>query len=161
MTKKADYTVEEWAALSRAPLLAGMAISVADPGGPIELTKESLATLRSIRTPPGDAELLTAVSQDVQARLAEHEKPLKEIDLKSRHAREQIVEELKRVNPILDEKATPEEAAGFREWLLHTAEEAAKAAKEGGFFGIGAVQVSEREAAMLVRIRSVLGMEPE
>ena len=37
MTTKADYTDEEWAALRRAPLVAGLAVSFADPGGPIEL----------------------------------------------------------------------------------------------------------------------------
>ena len=46
MTTKADYTDEEWVALRRAPLLAGLAVSLADPGGPIELTKEALAILK-------------------------------------------------------------------------------------------------------------------
>ena len=34
------------------PLVAGMAISVADPGGPIELAKKTMATLRSAPLPP-------------------------------------------------------------------------------------------------------------
>ena len=33
MTAKADYTDEEWNRLRRAPFVAGMAISLADPGG--------------------------------------------------------------------------------------------------------------------------------
>ena len=41
MTAKADYTDEEWAALARSPIVAGFAITLADPGGPIEITKES------------------------------------------------------------------------------------------------------------------------
>ena len=43
MTSKADFTDEEWARLKRAPFVAGMAISLADPGGPIEAFKESSA----------------------------------------------------------------------------------------------------------------------
>ena len=43
MTTKADYTEDEWAALRRATTVAGFAVSLADPGGPIELTKESVA----------------------------------------------------------------------------------------------------------------------
>ena len=35
MTTKADFTEEEWARLGRAPLVAGMAITLADPGGPV------------------------------------------------------------------------------------------------------------------------------
>ena len=54
MTTKADYTEEEWAALRRAPTVAGFAVSLSDPGGPIEMSKESIAALRAAGTPPGD-----------------------------------------------------------------------------------------------------------
>ena len=40
---KSDFTEAEWTRIVRAPLVAGMAISLADPGGPIEATKESRA----------------------------------------------------------------------------------------------------------------------
>ena len=33
MTTKADYADDEWVRLRRAPFVAGMAISIADPGG--------------------------------------------------------------------------------------------------------------------------------
>jgi hypothetical protein len=36
MTSRADFTDQEWARLGRAPLLAGLAVSLSDPGGPIE-----------------------------------------------------------------------------------------------------------------------------
>ena len=36
MTQRSDFTPEDWERLGRAPLVAGMAISLADPGGPIE-----------------------------------------------------------------------------------------------------------------------------
>ena len=49
MTGKADFTEEEWTRLKRAPFVAGMAISLADPGGPIELVKETAATLKTVR----------------------------------------------------------------------------------------------------------------
>ena len=48
MTTKADFTDEEWTRLERAPLVAGMAISFADPGGPIEALKESMAAVKTI-----------------------------------------------------------------------------------------------------------------
>ena len=43
MATKEDFTEEEWARLERAPFVAGMAISMADPGGPIEAVKETMA----------------------------------------------------------------------------------------------------------------------
>ena len=67
MTTKADYTEDEWQALRRATSVAGFAVSLADPGGPIELTKESMAAMRAAGAPPSDDELLVAVSQDALA----------------------------------------------------------------------------------------------
>ena len=49
MTSKADFTDEEWTRLKRAPFVAGMAISLADPGGPIEALKETSATFKTVR----------------------------------------------------------------------------------------------------------------
>ena len=40
VTTKTAFSEEEWARVVRAPLVAGMAMSLADPGGPIEATKE-------------------------------------------------------------------------------------------------------------------------
>jgi hypothetical protein len=48
MTSKAHFTDEEWTRLKRAPFVAGMAISLADPGGPVEALKETSATLKTV-----------------------------------------------------------------------------------------------------------------
>ena len=158
MTARADYTDDEWVTLSRSPLVAGFAISLADPGGPIELTKETMAALKALATPPSDEELLIAVSQDAQAHAKEHANLRKELDLKASTARQQITDELTKVNEILTAKATPEEAAAFRQWLVDAAQKAAEAAKEGGFFGIGAVRVSEGELNEMADIRTIMGL---
>ena len=159
MTGKADYTDEEWAALTRAPIVAGFAITLADPGGPIEIGKESLAAMRTASTPPSDDELLVAVSQAAVEQRDSRQNPIKDIDLKAKTARQQIVDDLTKVNAILTAKATPEEAATFRAWLIDAAQEAANAAKEGGFFGIGATRVSEGEERMLTQLREIFGVE--
>ena len=160
MTTKADYTDEEWAVLCRAPLAAGLAVSYADPGGPIDFAKETMAALRAARTPPSDQPLLVAVSKD-GLRYAQQHRALEEPDLKAATARQRVVDELTRTNEILSAKATPEEAKSFRAWLIQAAQDTANAAKEGGFFGIGASLVSEREDAMLAQLREVLGVESD
>jgi hypothetical protein len=53
-------------------------------------------------------------------------------------------------------KATPEEAEAFRAWLKTAAQEAANAAKEGGFMGWHAERVSEGEQRMLDKLDEVL-----
>ena len=110
MTSKQDFTEEEWTRIRRAPLVAGAAISLADPGGPIEVTKESMATLRSATLPPSQEELLASVALDVQALAQQKTNPLG--DFKPRGG-QQVLEELRGVNEIVRAKATPEEAEAF------------------------------------------------
>ena len=159
MTTKADYADDEWARLRRAPFVAGMAISIADPGGPIELTKETMATLKAASSPPTQDELLVAVSQEILAMVKQKQNPLSEFKPdRSALAGKMILDELGAVNVILDAKATATEADAFRRWLVAVATAAADAAKEGGFMGFGAVQVSEGEQRMMDELRAALGM---
>jgi len=160
MTTKADYTDEEWEALRRAPMVAGLAVSFADPGGPIELTKESMAARKAIADPPGDEQLLIALSQDAMAHRRESADLKNALDLKARTAPEQIAEELRRVAGIVSEKATPEEADAWRQWMVTAAQDSANAAKEGGFMGFRAERVSEGEQQMLDRLREALAAPP-
>ncbi len=141
--------------------MAGLAISLADPGGPIEVTKETLAALKAARTPPSDDELLVAVAQDLHDQIRTHGKPMEDVEIRGRTARKQVVEELAAVNGILAAKATPEEAASFRLWLVQAAQGTAEAAREGGFLGIRATQVSKGESAMLEEIRRILGVDTD
>ena len=73
MTAKTDFTEEEWTRLKRAPFVAGMAISLADPGGPIEATKETMATTKTATNPPSREQLLAEVALDVQAMAQQHQ----------------------------------------------------------------------------------------
>jgi hypothetical protein len=82
--------------------------------------------------------------------------PLGDFKPRGADAREQILDELRAVNSVLKEKATPEEAAAFREFLLASAQKSADAAKEGGFMGFKAERVSEGEKQMLDKLREVL-----
>ena len=157
MTTKEAFTDEEWNRLMRAPIVAGMAITIADPGGPIEISKEGMATLKAASVPPSQEELLTAVALDLQAMLQNKQNPAKDFKPTSAPtAGAEILDELRGVDAIVAAKATPEEAKAFRTWLVVTAQAAANAAKEGGFMGFGAVQVSEGEQAMLDQLRGVL-----
>ena len=160
MTSKADFTDEDWTRLKRAPFVAGMAISLADPGGPIEAFKETAATLKTVlgdAQDGGRGELVTAIAGDVEAGAREHKSPLSGFKpSKGATAGVEILDELRAVNGLLTEKATPEDAAAVREWLLAAAAAAANAAKEGGFMGFHAQRVSEGEQQMLDRLGEVL-----
>jgi hypothetical protein len=160
VTKKADYTEEEWATLRRAPMVAGLAITLADPGGPIEATKEAIATLKAVTSPGSDQELVVALSQDAMALAQQRQSPLKDFKPRGAMAGQQVLDELRAANDVVSEKATPEEAAAFRSWLLAAAKAAADAAKEGGFMGFGAERVSLGERDMLEQLGRILGTAP-
>ncbi len=68
----------------------------------------------------------------------------------------EILDELARANEIVGAKGTPEEAEAFRAFILECAQRAAEAAKEGGFMGFHATQVSDREQAMMDRVRAAV-----
>ena len=155
MTSKQDFADQEWTRVRRAPLVAGVAISLADPGGPIEMAKETMATLRSATLPPSQEELLASVALDMQAMTQHKQNPL--ADFKPRGG-EQVLEELREVNELVTAKATPQETEAFRRWLVAAAQAAADAGKEGGFLGFGGEQVSAGEQRMLDQVRAALGM---
>jgi hypothetical protein len=159
MTAKDSFTDEEWTRLMRAPFVAGMAISLADPGGPIEAFKETSATLKAVLAAKqsGESELVQAVAQDTAAHARERKNPLAGFKPTSAaNAGVEILAELKAAHEIVAEKATPEEADAFATWLLAVAQAAADAAKEGGFMGFHAQRVSEGEQRMLDSIRETL-----
>jgi hypothetical protein len=159
MSTKTDYTDQEWASLLRAPILAGMAISIADPGGPIEVAKELMGTLRAVTAPQSQNELVTTVSREIVALAKQRKNPAEDFKPSGPAPGEQILDEIRRVNDLLAAKATLEEADAFRTWLMTVAREAADSAKEGGFLGFGAEQVSSGEREMLSRLRATLGVD--
>ena len=159
MTSKSDFTEEEWVRVRRAPFVAGMAISLADPGGPIEMAKETMATVKSATNPPSREQLLTEVALEIQGMTQQKQNPLSgyQLDKNAGAPGQQVLDELRAVQGIVAAKATPEESTAFGAWMLATAQAAADAAKEGGFMGFGAEQVSQGEKDMLDQVRSAVG----
>lgn len=159
MTGKADFSDEEWAQLERAPFVAGLAITLADPGGPIEAVKESMAALKTVtaKAQAGDSgDLVHEVAKSAVEKAQRRENPIGDFKPRGAMAGEEILSELRAANELVGEKATPEEATAYREWLLSAAQDAANAAKEGGFMGFKAERVSEGEQKMLDKLGEVL-----
>lgn len=159
MTTKDDFTDEEWARVVRGPMVAGLAISLADPGGPIEMAKESMATLKAATNPPSREQLLAEVALEIQALAQQRKNPLKGFKptpAPGQGPGDAVVDELRTVQALVAATATPEEAAAFRTWLVTAAQAAADAAKDGGFMGFHAEQVSAREQAMIDQVTAAV-----
>ena len=158
MTTKDAFTDEEWARLERAPIVAAMAITLADPGGPIEAVKESMGAIKTVQEAEqsSDQPLIREVATSLTTKMKARQSPLKDFRPKGAMAGQEILDELNAAAGTVAQKGTPEEAAAFREWLLASAQRAAEAAKEGGFMGFKAERISEGEQAMLDKLREAL-----
>jgi hypothetical protein len=159
VTAKSDFTDDEWATLLRAPLVAGMAITLADPGGPIEVVKETSAVVKFALGTAGEQrdDLVGEIARDVRELARQRKNPAADFKPRGALAGKEILDEVSRANEVVNAKATPEEAEAFREWIMESARRAAEAAKEGGFLGFRAEQVSQGEKDMLAQLRSTLG----
>ncbi len=117
MTSKFDFSEDEWTRLKRAPFIAGMAISLADPGGPIEAFKETAATLNTVRDAGesgGRGELIGAIAQEVVADAGQRRNPSSDgFKPRGALAGQEIIEELAEVNRIVSAKATPRRLTPF------------------------------------------------
>ena len=165
MTDKSSFTKDEWALLLESPMIAGMAITAADPSGLWGLLKESFAgggALTQAMTSTTTNALVKAVVADFsnsEGRSAARD------GLKAKFANSQpadvkskSLDSLRKVSAVLDTKA-PTDSMAFKNWLRQISQSTAEAATEGGgLFGIGGVQVSEAEKATLNEISSALGI---
>jgi hypothetical protein len=159
VTTKDAFPEDEWIRIRRAPFVAGMAISLADPGGPFEMARETMAAVRSATNPPSREQLLSEIALDLQDMTQHKQNPLSDFKVaKGSAPGAQVLAEISAVSALVRAKASPEEHDAFRSWLVATAEAAASAAKEGGFMGFKAVQVSAGEQAMLEQLRSTLDL---
>ena len=144
-------------------MLAGMAVSAADPSGLWGTIKEALASKSALAAWKCDAdanELINAVTADLETRegrsaiqdaLRKHVAGAKPAEIVQR-----ALDNLREVRAILDAKA-PDEASGFKACLCGIGQRVAEASTEGGFLGLGGVQVSDAEKATLADIAKALG----
>jgi hypothetical protein len=163
MANKQDFTPEEWTKVLESLMLAGMAVSAADPNGLWGMTREALAS-RSVLTESkrdaGSNELVKAVIADFETKEGRTTVQEALLRLVAGANLPDIVQcslnNLREVSAIVDAKA-PKDATAFKALLLSVSQEVAQAAIEGGVLGFGGVLVSDAEAATLQDIGKALG----
>lgn len=157
MSTKADYTNEEWELLCAGPLLAGLGVSLLDPGL-ISGLQEHAAIGRAIHEAHkeyADNQLVQAVVADIEAKGEKAHEPPQGM------TSEKVLEKLVKIDAILDQKGKASEDAAdegivYRNFLYQVADRAANAA--GGFMGLGD-KVSEEEAYYLKKLKEILFRE--
>jgi hypothetical protein len=162
MSVRDSFTAEEWARVVGAPMLAGIAVTAADPGGLWGAVKESTAVagaLGEAKTSGGGNALIEEIAEaygtpegrDMARGALKNEargkKPAEVVDA--------AVTELGAVAALVAQKA-PDSASAFKDWLKAIAAKVAEAGSEGGFLGFGGEKVSAAEKATLDRLATAL-----
>ena len=165
MANKQDFTSEEWTKILQSPMLAGIAVSTADPSGLWGTLKEAAASSSAIATAKLDAgsnELIRAVITDINTPDGRSalQNALRNCfaDAEPAQCVERSLANLHEASAILDAKA-PADAAAFKAWLCAVSQIVAEASTEGAFLGFGGAQVSDAEKATLADIAKALRMK--
>jgi hypothetical protein len=146
MTGKADFTKDEWELVSEGPPSAGLIVVTAQRGGMFRETFAIGKAYAEARREHGDSQLLDELVSGRPER-----------DHTRYHSPEQLkqggLQHLRDAVALLEQKATPEEVADYRRFVLTVADKVASAHREGDS------DVSEAEKAAIDEIAAALGAE--
>jgi hypothetical protein len=149
VTAKADFSEEEWKQVLEGPTSAGLIVIASDRGGSIRETFSMAKAYAEARQQHGESELLdeiVAAKPETDRTRAPSPEQLKEHSLQN----------IRDAVAILSGKATDEEVAEYRKFVLGLAERVAEARKEG-FLGLSGERVSDAERAAISEIEAALG----
>ncbi len=168
----ATYSEEELHLLAGVPHMIGSAMAMAGKSGFIGTGKEMFASAKSVLAGVKDypsngliQQVLPNVEDGAGAAMGEAKKTrewlstrMKDRGVASREDMQALaVEDCRAAVALIDAKASPSEAAEYKQWALSVAEKVAMAASEGGFLGFGGEQFSEPEQKFLTEIETALG----
>jgi hypothetical protein len=143
MTGKADFTEEEWELVSEGPPSAGLIVVTAQRGGIFRETLAIPTAYVEARQLHGESQLLDEIVAARPERDRTHYHSFEELKQNGlQHLRDAIT--------LLEQKATAEEVAGYKRFVLAVADKVANAHREGG------TSVSDAEQAAIEEISKAL-----
>jgi hypothetical protein len=144
MTGKADFTEEEWETVLEGPPSAGIVVSTAQRGGTFRESFSMAKAYTEARKQHGESQLLDEIVSTKPKVDRTRERSVEE--LKQHH-----LELLRNAVARVETKASPEEAEGYKRFILGLAERVAAAKEEGD------EPVSEAERAAIAEVAAALG----
>jgi hypothetical protein len=144
MTAKADFTEEEWELISEGPPSAGLIVVTAQRGGVFRETLAIPAAYVEARQLYGGSELLDEIVTARPEREHTHFHSFEEL-------KEHGLQLLRDAIALLEQKATEEEVAGYKNFVLAVADKVANAHREGN------ATASDAEQAAIGEIATALG----
>ena len=144
MTGKADFTEEEWELVSEGPPSAGLIVVTAQRGGIFRETLAIPTAYVEARQLHGESQLLDEIVAARPERDHTHYHSFEEL-------KQNGLQYLRDAITLLEQKATAEEVAGYKRFVLAVADKVANAHREGD------TTVSDAEQAAIGEIATALG----
>ncbi len=162
MARQTQYTAEEWEILAGLPQLITVAAISAEKDDPQETIREGIAGLRGILSGArARTELVRFVVADFDGDRDEQGNllPIAHEFTNRQAGIAMTLEQCRKAVHILAAKATPEEAAEYREWLVTIAQDVCAAVRSGGVFGLGGTRISPAEEEFINKLATTLQVE--
>lgn len=161
MSKKSDYSPEEWKSITGAPYLAGLFITMADPSGIGGVMKEAMAVGKAVAEAGANnqTEVIKSLVEGLKEAGFKAKAELPDVpkgDLAT--AKAATFDHVQKAITALSAKS-PSEVEAYKTWLMTAAKKVSEAAKEGGFLGFGGTLVSDNEQAALKELADKLGVK--
>ncbi|GHO86354.1 hypothetical protein [Dictyobacter formicarum] len=172
-----DYTVptglpfnqQEWQALVTTPIQVSLAMMSVSPSGLIGMMQEAMAIGKSVQALQAQGNIsqmlaqigqqLTKGLEDMRAGRPSPFGDIRQMSQNSEMARNTALASCQRSAAIL-ERASPQDAISYKQFVYSFAYNVAAAAREGGFLGLfGGEQISATENAFLNEIAAALGLQ--
>jgi hypothetical protein len=151
MTTRSDYSDDEWLLLHELPDAVATLVLMAGSSGPIGTVREMEAMGRANSRAAARFSNVPFIQELARSLPPVHAGPRKE-------RQGDTLDMCREAVALLDAKATTEEAAAYRQWIMAVAEEIAGAAKEGAFLGFGGDRVSMWETEVMGEVSGALGL---
>jgi hypothetical protein len=164
MPVRNNYSSQEWETLVELPYLAAAAVVELSESGTPGKIKEVFSIYpgvnESARRFPNNVLIQAILSYDEQQEKKEKKAKKKQIHPSERQGvGAYVLKKCHEVSSVLEQKCSAREASEYRQWLILCAEHVAKAARVGGFFGVGGRDLDEHETQFLSELRNVLGVK--
>ncbi|MEA3338275.1 MAG: hypothetical protein U9R25_20490 [Chloroflexota bacterium] len=163
MSVLTDYLPDEQTLLMEGPRLGAIVVSAASLGRKSETSEEGFAAALYVLESQGDYldnTLISSIQYTLEQRastggtFADYTKLATAPD-----AMETSLAKLRQLVELLARKSNPEEAAGYKQWVMAAAVRTSEAGEEDeGFLGFGGVDVNDAEREALAQVAAALGI---
>lgn len=163
------YSDDEWKLLMATPLRVCKAMMLVSPSGPIGVIQETKAmadSVKSLLSHDTSSQLLNDLRRSAERvmgakQAADPKGVLSDLLGPSKdptQCRTEALGDCQQIASVL-RKASPQDAAEYKQFVYSCALRVAEAAREGGIMGIGGQQVSPQEQDLLRDVSNTLGIQ--